>query len=177
VTVKNLLITGRPGIGKTTLIRQLAEALRPYRPAGFYTEEIREGGERKGFELVSLAGERSQLAHVDLESRYRVGKYRVDTLALDRFLGQLSLLEPTLRLVIIDEIGPMEILSEIFRRTVEKVLDSPVPCIATAAYRGERFIDGIKRRSDVRIREMTAENRNRICAEIRDEVVAQLGLP
>jgi nucleoside-triphosphatase THEP1 len=69
----------------------------------------------------------------------------------------------------------MEILSEVFRRTIEKVLDAPASCIATAAYRGDRFIDGIKRRPDVRIREMTSENRGRLITEIRDEDVGEPG--
>ncbi len=172
---KNLLVTGRPGIGKTTLIRRLAEELRPWRPIGFYTEEIREEGTRKGFELVSLSGERSLLAHVDLESRYHVGKYRVDTLALDRFVGDISLFDPDVRVIVIDEIGPMEVLSWVFRRTIEKVLDASPVCIATAAYRGDRFIDGIKQRLDVRIYEMTRENRSRLLAEIREDAVALLG--
>ncbi|MDI6718730.1 MAG: nucleoside-triphosphatase [Methanomicrobiales archaeon] len=174
---KNLLVTGRPGIGKTTLIRRLAGELRPWRPIGFYTEEIREGGMRKGFELVSLSGERGLLAHTDLESRYHVGKYRVDTLALEQFVGGIPLSDPDVRVIVIDEIGPMEILSWVFRRTVEKVLDAPPVCIATAAYRGDRFIDGIKQRPDVRIYEMTRENRSRLLAEIRADAVALLGEP
>jgi len=60
---KNLLVTGLPGVGKTTLIRKPAESLKSLRPVGFYTEEMREGGERKGFELVSLEGKRGVLSH------------------------------------------------------------------------------------------------------------------
>ncbi len=55
---KNLLVTGLPGVGKTTLIKKLSEALKDFHPVGFYTEEIRERGERKGFELISLEGKK-----------------------------------------------------------------------------------------------------------------------
>jgi nucleoside-triphosphatase len=75
VTKRNLLITGLPGVGKTTLIKKLYEALKDFHPVGFYTEEMRGGGERKGFELVNLEGKREVLSHVDIESPYRVGRY------------------------------------------------------------------------------------------------------
>ena len=60
---KNFLITGLPGVGKTTLIKKLSEKLKHLHPAGFYTEEIREAGQRKGFELISLDGKRGLLSH------------------------------------------------------------------------------------------------------------------
>ena len=72
---KNLLITGLPGVGKTTLMKRISEALMDLNPVGFYTEEIREEGIRKGFELVSLDGRRAILSHTDIRSPYRVGKY------------------------------------------------------------------------------------------------------
>ena len=67
-------MTGLPGVGKTTLIKKISEALEVFRPAGFYTEEIREKGLRKGFALVSLDGRRGMLSHIDLRSSHRVGK-------------------------------------------------------------------------------------------------------
>jgi len=75
---KNLLITGLPGVGKTTLIKKLSEALKGFHPIGFYTEEIREEGVRGGFELIDLDGRRGLLSHRDIRSPYKVGQYRVD---------------------------------------------------------------------------------------------------
>ncbi|MCG7854436.1 MAG: hypothetical protein MIO88_01145, partial [Methanoregulaceae archaeon] len=71
--MNNLLITGVPGVGKTTFIIRLSEALEEQHPCGFITREIREAGSRLGFEIVGFDGSRRLLSHVDLTSRYRVG--------------------------------------------------------------------------------------------------------
>ena len=108
VRKKNILITGLPGTGKTTLLRKVAEALKPFHPAGFFTSEIREANGRKGFELRSLGGEKGLLAHVDIKSPFRVGKYNVDVQGFEAFLGTIPFLGPSVGLIIIDEIGKME---------------------------------------------------------------------
>src|SRR5262249_55178021 len=77
-----LLLTGRPGVGKTTVIRAVANRLPRSRLAGFVTEEIRVRGERRGFALVTLDGRRRVIAHVDREGP-RVGKYGVDVETLE----------------------------------------------------------------------------------------------
>ena len=77
LTKNNILITGLPGIGKTTLIKKLSEELRNFHPVGFYTAEIREEGIRNGFELISLDGRKGLLSHIDIKSPYRVGKYKI----------------------------------------------------------------------------------------------------
>jgi nucleoside-triphosphatase len=74
---RNFLVTGIPGVGKTTLIRNVCKRLASSHPEGFYTEEIRESGVREGFALVSLDGKRSVLSQVNVKSRHRVGKYGV----------------------------------------------------------------------------------------------------
>ena len=78
LTKKNILITGLPGVGKTTIIKKLSEELRKFHPVGFYTEEIREKGIRKGFKLIGLDGGEGILSHVDVKSTYTVGKYNVE---------------------------------------------------------------------------------------------------
>ena len=72
------MITGSPGSGKTTLFKRLVHDLRHFNPSGFYTSEIRKGGTRTGFSLKSLDGRSGILAHVEFQTGYRVGKYRVD---------------------------------------------------------------------------------------------------
>ncbi len=110
-----LLLTGAPGTGKTTIIREAIHATKE-KPGGFYTQEIREGGARLGFEIVTLDGSRAVLAHVDIRGPQRVGKYGVDVACLDRVAI------PTMRraiqecsIVVVDEIGKMELLSSSFR--------------------------------------------------------------
>src|SRR5512139_3885766 len=91
VRKKNILITGLPGSGKTTLLRKVAEELKPLHPAGFFTSEIREANTRKGFELRSLNGKKGLLAHVDILSPHRVGKYKVDVKGFEAFLETIPL--------------------------------------------------------------------------------------
>jgi nucleoside-triphosphatase len=170
---KNILITGLPGIGKTTLIKQLVYELARYRPRGFYTEEIRQEDERKGFQLVSLDGKRSILAHalrVLIDSPYQIGKYRVDVTAFDSFLDSLGLSEAEEGIVIIDEIGKMECLSTKFVRMIQELLDSKNIVIATIAHTDGGIKGRIKERGDVRLFKMNLENRDRIKYEILEAV-------
>ena len=165
-TKKNILLTGVPGVGKTTLMITLSESLRELNPVGFYTEEIREGGVRKGFELVSLDGRRGLLSHVSIRSPYRIGKYRIDIKGFENFMGSIAILESPSPLILIDEIGKMECLSDRFRKLMIQVFDSEKIVIATIALRGEGFIAEIKKRDDVRPFEITEQNRNSLLSEI-----------
>ncbi|MBL0713355.1 MAG: nucleoside-triphosphatase [Desulfosarcina sp.] len=165
VTV-NILITGPPGIGKTTLIRNVCDALGDQNIAGFYTEEMRPHGERRGFELVGLNGERAVLSHVDIRSPFRVGKYGVDLDTLDRFIQKLAILEPPTDLIIIDEIGKMECFSACFRHLTQKALASETPVVATVAQRGGGFITEVKDRWDVRLLNMDWDNRDQFLPQV-----------
>ncbi|HUL23518.1 MAG TPA: NTPase [Thermodesulfobacteriota bacterium] len=167
---KNLLITGLPGVGKTTLIRKLHEALRDFDPVGFYTAEIRQEGMRKGFELVDLKGRRGVLSHIDFKDRNRVGRYKVDVGGFEDFLGRISFFDPSSAVIIIDEIGKMECLSNKFKRILEEVLDSEKWVIATVALKGSGLITGVKQRRDVKLFEMTKNNRDILLSEILKEI-------
>jgi nucleoside-triphosphatase len=167
---KNLLITGLPGVGKTTLIRRLFEALKDFHPVGFYTAEIREGRMRKGFELIDLEGKRGVLSHVNIKSRYRVGRYKVDVSGFEDFLGGIPFFDPSSRMVMVDEIGKMECLSNKFARIMKEVLDSERWVIATVALRGTGPITEVKKRQDVKLFEMTHSNRDVLFPEILKEI-------
>jgi nucleoside-triphosphatase len=166
---KNLLITGLPGVGKTTLIRRLHEALKNFHPVGFYTAEIREGGMRKGFELVNFEGKRGVLSHVNIKSRYRIGRYKVDVSGFEDFLDGISFFDPSSRMVMVDEIGKMECLSSQFNRMMKEILDSERWVIATVALKGSGLITEVKQRRDIKLYQITLINRDGLFSEILKE--------
>ena len=170
VRKKNILITGLPGTGKTTLLYKVAEELKSLHPAGFLTSELREANTRKGFELRSLNGKKGLLAHVDIPSPHRVGKYKVEVKGFEAFLEAISLLRPPVSFIIIDEIGKMECLSELFKDLVRQALDSDKVVLATIALKGGSFIERIKRRDDVQLVELIESRREIMVEEIVREI-------
>jgi nucleoside-triphosphatase len=167
---KNILITGLPGVGKTTLIRKILETLKNLHPAGFYTEEIREEGIRKGFEMISLDGRRGLLAHTGIRSLCRVGKYKVDVKGFENFLDSIPFFNPNTHLIMIDEIGKMECLSGSFKTLLKELLDSEKRVIATIAIKGSGLIEEIKKRHDIKLFELTKSNRDTFLSDILKEV-------
>ena len=166
---QKVLLTGRPGCGKTTLVKRVVKNL-SQRAAGFYTEEIRDRGVRVGFRLVTLDGDEGVLAHVDFETPERLGKYGVDLSVLETF-GVKAVRDAVRaqQLVVIDEIGPMEIRSARFRDAVNEVLESEVPLLATIFARSLPFTDGIKSRPDVTMIEVRRDNRETLVSELSEK--------
>jgi nucleoside-triphosphatase len=167
---QKILLTGRPGSGKTTLVKCVTKSL-PKRAAGFYTEEIRECGVRVGFRLVTLEGDEAVLAHVDLKTPERLGKYGLDLFALETVaVRAVRDAVQKQQLVVIDEIGPMEIRSAVFRDAVNEALESDVPLLATIFARPLPFTNAIKSRPDVRLIEVRRDNRDRLVSELSEKV-------
>jgi len=163
----HLLLTGSPGVGKTTVLRRLAERLGDRRVDGFLTEEIRStAGRRLGFRAVTFEGEGWTISHVELAGSARVGRYGVDLHAVDR-LGEV--LERALRdrveFCLVDEIGKMECLSERFVRSMKRLLDSGIPTIATVSARGAGLIAEVKQRPDSELWHVTVANRDRLVGQ------------
>ena len=166
---QKVLLTGRPGCGKTTLVKRVVKNL-SQRAAGFYTEEIRDGGIRVGFRLVTLAGDEGVLAHIDFKTSERLGKYALDLSALEAVgVDAIRKAVQGERLIVVDEIGPMEIRSAPFREAVLDALDSELPVLATIFLRSLPFTDAIKSRPDVVLSEISLHNRESLVSELSEK--------
>lgn len=172
--VKNIFITGRPGCGKTSLIKELIRELN-LDAAGFYTQEIREGNVRKGFKIITLNGKEGILAHVNIKSSYRVSKYKVNLKDLER-IGVKSILDALKenKIVIIDEIGKQEMCSTKFRETTISALNSKNKILGTIKLTYDPFTDKIKKRSDTAIFKLTEENKAEIKEKIKELILRPL---
>lgn len=158
---KNILFTGSPGCGKTTLIESIIQRLQ--RPArGFFTRELRECGRRTGFSISTLDGREGLLAHINVQSLFRVGKYGVNIDDINRIVVPSITPKTPDEVVIIDEIGKMECFSSLFRATLITVLDLNNMVIGSISFKGNRFIEGIKLRPDVSIVQVTQHNRDKL---------------
>ncbi len=109
-----------------------------------------------------MNGERRILAHVEIDSRNRVGRYGVDTRGFEEFLAALDLLSPDVELIVIDEIGKMELFSDRFKSFVRAALNSDKHVLASISLKGNQFIREIKQRLDVHLLEVTHDNRDRL---------------
>lgn len=170
-----LLLTGRPGVGKTTVVRRVAEKLARRRPGGFYTEEVREQGQRRGFRAVTFDGETCAIADVDFRGTARVGRYGVDVDAIDRLADTALRQRPGVAVFIIDEIGKMECLSERFVEAARALLDLGRVVVATVGERGSGFIVEVKRRPDAELWEVTRQTRDEIPARVLAWLERRLG--
>ncbi|MFW9794438.1 MAG: NTPase [Candidatus Thorarchaeota archaeon] len=158
----NILLTGRPGIGKTTAIRRIMEKLETRVAMGFLSYESREKGKRVGFAIETLSGKKGTLAHVNFKTGYRVGKYQVSVEDIDAvIIPELETARESENLIIIDEIAKMELYSQLFAPEVRKCLDTG-RVIGTIQDRRGPFLDEVRQRNDVRILELTQHNRDDI---------------
>ena len=159
-------MTGQPGTGKTAIIKEVLARIK-VKGGGFYTEEIRAGGIRQGFRIVTLDGQEATLAHVDISSPYQVSKYKVDMDALNR-VG-VSALRQALKesdLIVIDEIGKMELLSPRFREAVTQAINSGKKVLGTIMLNPHPFTDEIKRHTEVEVLVVTRDNHSEVMKKV-----------
>lgn len=173
-----LLLTGPPGIGKTTLVKRIVVKLGvTVKCSGFITEEVRsEGGDRVGFDIVTLGGKRAPLARKGLREGPRVGDYRVDVGSLEG-VAVPAMTEPWAQLLVVDEIGLMELKSMQFKEAVLRLLDDERPLLGTIRYQREPFCDMVKSQPGVEVVEVSYGNRDALvemmAVRLIDEVYPQ----
>jgi nucleoside-triphosphatase len=163
---KNCFLTGPPGYGKTTVIRCLADRLAALRLGGFYTREMRERGQRVGFEAISLSGRRALLAHVRSRARHRVGRYGIEPEQLEPLVQEELAGTGAVDVYLIDEVGKMELFCPAFVEAVPRLLDGAVPVVLTVAEKGQGPSSQVKARADVRLVTVTEENRDGLPEEL-----------
>lgn len=165
--MKHVLLVGRPGVGKTTLVKQLAQSLRHGPIDGFYTEKLREDGERLGVWLSTLDGRQVLLAHRQMDSPYRVGAYKINVTVLDEVA--VSVIRRAMRqalILFVDEIGKMELCSKAFQHALEEAIVRGPRVVATGGIRHLPFLEALKRRRDVELIPLTEHNRKALLDEL-----------
>jgi nucleoside-triphosphatase len=170
----NILITGKPRTGKTTLIKRLVENLSDTDAGGFYTLEITQNNIRTGFKIVTLDGKEGILAKKGMPSPFRLGQYGIDIHHLEE-IG-VKAIEQAIQdkdLVVIDEIAKMELFSSRFQEVVIKALDCPRQVLGVIQMSNHPFLNQTRNRTDVKIHELTIHNRDLIFHTIKAKIIAE----
>jgi len=162
-----LLVTGLPGSGKTTVVSKTAQRLneKGYSVGGMLSRDVRCHSSRIGFEILNLNnGSKGWLASIHQKPGPQIGKYRVNIDDIDK-IGVQAITEAneSLDVVVIDEIGPMELFSERFIEAVKRIIEGRKLMVCTIHWRmaGSLFED-LKKRKDAETYVVTVENRSRL---------------
>jgi nucleoside-triphosphatase len=152
------------------VIRRALDLIGSERCAGFLTEEVRgASGGRLGFDVVTLDGRHGRLARAGAPGP-RVGRYGVDVHGFEG-LGVAALeagIAAGARILVVDEIGKMELYSRRFLALVERVLNasSAWAVLGTVMQRRPRALSWLEGRADLRLVEVTRANRESLPTEL-----------
>ena len=164
-----ILLTALPRTGKSTAIHKIIHMLGSKNCGGFFTEEIREDGERVGFMIKTLSGKNGLLSHININSEYKISKYGVDiktfeSLAIDELTNSIN--DDNIKYIIIDEIGPMQLFSQKYKNILIELLHSKKQVIGTVFMNSYEWLDDFKKNDEIKLIEITFENRNELPLEI-----------
>ncbi len=174
---KNIVLTGPPQVGKTTVLQRVGDQLEEIGHAvgGVYCPECQVNGERIGIDLVdAMSGDFRTLAHINRETGPKVGEYRVDVAAVDEmYQAAFERGLDKADCIILDEIAPMQLESSTFPEAVRSVLDDSIPVLASiAAAPTEGVIGEIKRRDDCELIRMSEAQRDRLPVDLAADLAA-----
>jgi nucleoside-triphosphatase len=133
---------------------------------GFLTRELHQRGRRVGFEIETFEGERGVLAHVELPGPPRVGRYGVDLEAFEELALPAMKLPGDKHVVLLDELGKMELASRRFGEATLALFDEPVPIVASVQTRPHPFTVRLRRRAEGETLPLTTANRDRLPGEL-----------
>ncbi len=177
-----LLLTGNPGVGKTTVLTKAVDALKEKGicVGGILSREARAGRKRVGFEILDLySGRRGWLAHVNQNAGPQVGRYHVNLDDLE-LIGAKAIADAveTCDVIAVDEIGPMELFSKKFKEAVRKALEGHKPVLAIVHWKAhDKLINEAKELEDSALFTVTHENRDTLPVVITKKIsqVIELG--
>jgi nucleoside-triphosphatase len=172
--IKNLFISGTAGVGKSTLIRDVTLSKREH-IGGFYTEHMMSGRIRKGFMIRTFDGQDRMLASKGLKSPHQLGKYGVDLNALENVgVPALKLALMSKTVIVIDEVGAMENMSDRFRATLIECLNSTKPILATIRAGSQPFSNEVKKMADTQTILLTKSNYASVKQQVRKWLETQI---
>lgn len=162
-----IFVTSQPRLGKSTVIKKVVDVLGRENCYGFYTEEIMVAGKREGFKIITMDGRQGILASTGSPSALRLGRYglNIDTLE-DLCLGSILEGNDPHKVLIIDEVGPMQVWSESFRVALEKALERDNPMLGSVFLQAHPWIDTFKARDELDIVDLNLANRDGMVQEL-----------
>ena len=165
-------LSGEPGTGKTTIIKEVLSKANQS-AGGFYTEEIRSQGVRQGFQIITIDGKNAVLAHISIRSLHQVSKYGVDKDSMDKVaVPAVRQAIQSKDIIVIDEIGKMEMFSASFKDAVIEALESKKKVLGTIMLASHPWADKIKERPEVEVIKVSRLNRDEVIKRVLDWIEA-----